>query len=211
MRFAVCISGHVRLFEECFPSLAKNVLDGRDCDVFVHTWRSREYRTEEWTRGLARVTVTEEELRASITNLVELRVEEDDSVRRNPAWAMFRKVFLCDQLRSSWAEREGVVHDLVVRARPDIVWQTRLDLESMVGNDVVNVPGRGGFGGINDMIAVAPPAVMTRVYASLFEVAPLVFHPETRLRDHIASSGTAVVQFNLDFIILRPNGNKFSF
>ena len=37
-KIAMCISGYLRTFKECYPSIEKNILDGNDIDIFIHTY-----------------------------------------------------------------------------------------------------------------------------------------------------------------------------
>lgn len=37
-RIAICLSGYLRTFKECYPSLLENVIQDNDCDIFIHTY-----------------------------------------------------------------------------------------------------------------------------------------------------------------------------
>lgn len=41
MKIAVCFSGHMRNYEDTFPTWKRFLLDIHDCDVFIHTWSNR--------------------------------------------------------------------------------------------------------------------------------------------------------------------------
>lgn len=38
IKIAICFSGHLRNYEECFPSIKNKLLDKYDCDVFISTY-----------------------------------------------------------------------------------------------------------------------------------------------------------------------------
>ncbi len=38
MKLALCLSGHLRTFDQVFQNLKENVLDRYNPDVFLHTW-----------------------------------------------------------------------------------------------------------------------------------------------------------------------------
>ena len=37
-KIAICLSGYLRTFKECYPSILKNVIQDNDCDIFIHTY-----------------------------------------------------------------------------------------------------------------------------------------------------------------------------
>lgn len=45
MRIAVCISGQPRAYKQGYEYLKRNLLDKYDCDIFIHTWHNKVYRT----------------------------------------------------------------------------------------------------------------------------------------------------------------------
>lgn len=45
MKIAVCISGQPRAYKQGYEYLKRNLLDRYDCDIFIHTWHNKVYRT----------------------------------------------------------------------------------------------------------------------------------------------------------------------
>ena len=37
-KIALCLSGYLRTFEECYPSILKNIIADNDVDIFIHTY-----------------------------------------------------------------------------------------------------------------------------------------------------------------------------
>jgi len=38
MRIALCLSGYLRTFKKCWPSIQEKVIQNHDCDIFIHTY-----------------------------------------------------------------------------------------------------------------------------------------------------------------------------
>jgi hypothetical protein len=38
MKIALCLSGYLRSFKECYPSILENVIQDHDVDIFIHTY-----------------------------------------------------------------------------------------------------------------------------------------------------------------------------
>jgi len=45
MKIAVCISGQPRAYAQGYEYLKRNLLDKYDCDIFIHTWHNKVYRS----------------------------------------------------------------------------------------------------------------------------------------------------------------------
>ena len=37
-KIALCLSGYLRTFEDCWPSILKNVIQDNNVDIFIHTY-----------------------------------------------------------------------------------------------------------------------------------------------------------------------------
>lgn len=37
-KIALCLSGYLRTFKECWPSIKENLIQDNDCDIFIHTY-----------------------------------------------------------------------------------------------------------------------------------------------------------------------------
>ncbi len=47
MKTAIILSGQLRNFEQCYPSLKAHILDHNECDIYLQT-----YITEEYNKGV---------------------------------------------------------------------------------------------------------------------------------------------------------------
>lgn len=45
MKIAVCISGQPRAYAQGYEYMKRNLLDKYDCDIFIHTWHNKVYRS----------------------------------------------------------------------------------------------------------------------------------------------------------------------
>ena len=45
MKIAVCISGQPRAYAQGYEYMKHNLLDKYDCDIFIHTWHNKVYRS----------------------------------------------------------------------------------------------------------------------------------------------------------------------
>lgn len=139
MKVAVCISGHMRKFNNTFPSLNSNLLSRYDCDVFISTWDKMGYSSAYKTDSTLDNTFNHE---ASINNLYnpkkfiiedssfieELKAEGDiyaphlKSVPKHVGHmaSMFYKIYAANELRKQYQLETGVKYDWVIRCRSDL-------------------------------------------------------------------------------------------
>lgn len=47
MKIAVCISGQPRAYMQGYEYMKRNLLDKYDCDIFIHTWHNKVYRSSD--------------------------------------------------------------------------------------------------------------------------------------------------------------------
>ncbi len=48
MKIAWCFAGHVRMFEQCFPTLKNKYINKYQGDIFFHTWNERTSTNPSW-------------------------------------------------------------------------------------------------------------------------------------------------------------------
>lgn len=47
MKIAVCISGQPRSYEKGYEYMKRNLLDHYNCDIFIHTWHNKVYKSKD--------------------------------------------------------------------------------------------------------------------------------------------------------------------
>lgn len=183
-RLAICISGNMRSFRMCGPSMFERVVAGRPHDVFIHTWSMLDHRGEDWAirhSGLEHVSANDI---AEIYSPVELVIEESPNEPPGPSPSnMFKKVFLADELRRRWSERTGISHDVVMRMRPDLLFTHDFPWNDY-DTGALHIPHGEDHGGLNDQLAWGPPRIMEH-YCSLGSSKTGDDHPERTMSKHI--------------------------
>jgi len=81
---ALCLSGHMRSYEQCFPSLKQYVIDPLKADVFISTWDTLGY----WKQ------LTNDELNSKKVSLNELGFDESGKVNEDNVRHLYDPVVL---------------------------------------------------------------------------------------------------------------------
>ena len=161
LRIAYCFSGHLRTFERTVASFQQNLLAIAPGDVFMHTWDTLGGigRTH-WggdpddhvTQYLSQETCS---LVASLYNPVSFEIESHSLATRmvsprydasNPSslsefiYLMWYGMLRADQLRREYEKLYAFRYDRVVRLRPDLVFDTQLNIEQLLDPDVLYFP-----------------------------------------------------------------------
>lgn len=171
MKVALCISGQMRSFQECYPSQYENLIQRFDPDVFVHTWSEQGHSVRE-TPMAKSTTPTSENLSEVIETLYhpKKKLIEDfepsytdslhgvsvpeslklaEPISYKGALPMFYKIWACHQLCLDYAEEQGFEYDLVIRLRPDLYIDEPLDEIQQVSES----PNRLYLGHLTDVFA----------------------------------------------------------
>lgn len=134
MKVAVCISGQMRCYEQCFDSLKYFILDQFDCNIFIHTWKNRgisfngngsyvNQNDEISLEGLSelynpKVVVIEEYNDFKVLDKYQYVKDTIDPVY--PTFPMFYSQKCCNDLKNKYSSENNVDYDLVIRMRADI-------------------------------------------------------------------------------------------
>ena len=145
-RYAICLSGDVRSLDRVADRFEQNLVLPNRADVFAHVYfnpaNAGEARAVAWLRNASwtKALVTEvydsrlkQEIIASFPEYdkmqrrdnYERQVRHSSSANRLSMW---RKVWLANQLRVEYARRAGVHYTAVVRCRPDLLFETKVEL-----------------------------------------------------------------------------------
>ncbi len=187
MRVAACFSGNMRSFRMCFPSFIKHIVEpsGHQFDIFVHTWTKLEHRRDPHLQASDQHVLDPREV-VDMFHPVDMVVEESpvDHGSTSPT-SMFKKVYQCDQLRQAWSLRTNVWHNVVIRLRPDLLFQEKFSWLGSEGS--LFVPIGADHGGINDQMAWGPALAM-EAYSNIGK-DPRDGHPESMLKEHLRRVG----------------------
>jgi SAM-dependent methyltransferase len=226
VKTALCISGHLRTFEENYRSVKENILDVLDCDVFIHTWD---------ILGLS-YRFTDADLHVTETNLLlpkiyqlynpkKIIVEKTKTFAVKPIMqqrlidhrdipgilSMYYKVEVCNDLKKEYEQENNFIYDCVIRFRGDLYVEHPIPIDDRTSFNNLFLPSYGNFGGACDQFAFGGSAVMDK-YSSIYSNlerhlhAGAPFHPEKLLLYHIESQGLPIAKVNFKYVIKRANG-----
>jgi len=162
MRTALCLSGQMRTYKKCFPSLKKYILDPFKPDIFIHTWDEIGGCTIEETKNVEKIDEKDikkfynpkkiviekfyDQYYAKKNDIATPEVVLKYAPRFKPAIPLFYKIYKCNQLKREYEQKNQFIYDMVIRLRPDIMiydWIPDRVLENL---DVLWVPWKNERG-----------------------------------------------------------------
>lgn len=206
MKVALCISGHLRTFEQTFPALQEYVLDAYDCDIFISTWNDSGFadssnEAENTDDVLDRARRLYHPLRMESEVWAEVCPQWGDleflnARRRSDAYpdrilGMWYKIWRANELKRAWEQQHGFVYDVVVRTRADVLHFETPQFSDISGQHIY-IGNKFGYGGLPDIFAYGSSLLMD-FYASLihriheYASKGVTVHPETLLDWHLLS------------------------
>ncbi len=171
-RVALCLSGQVRTYRCCYPSLYENVIAPLNADVFIHTWSKTDRSGDHTTDELAL---------QDLYRPKRMIVEDHDAVSSHFApppeygvWgsqtidgkAMYYSIYVSNMLATAQGLTDGSPYDLVIRCRFDLRFTRPLAVPVELDHDLVYVPEVSSRH-VNDMLAYGSHAAMKN-YATCF-------------------------------------------
>ena len=135
MKYALCISGQPRFFEECGSRLMDYInSNSLDCDIFAHAWSTQDkYHGSSWTVDHKPYKDLRERL-ISMYSPKKIFIEEQKDrwfktqtmhIKKNTGAepyitaSMFYSIHQAAQLRRQYSQETGIKYDAVIRARYD--------------------------------------------------------------------------------------------
>lgn len=190
MKVALCLSGHLRKFDETFPSLRKFFLDRYDCDIFIHTWNKMGYQSrfrndpniDDTNFKLDKINflynpkkiVIEpiefiEELRKESYSYAPHLVNEPKPAHHMAS--MFYKIFACNEIRKQYQIEKNIEYDWVIRSRTDLLFHGNVNIPQADIENKIFIP-RSIFhpNWYNDQFAIASPNNMDVYSSSYFDI-----------------------------------------
>ena len=218
-RIAVCLSGNLRSFKNCFNSLKTYLLDKYNCDVFISTWDfidnpgdNSHNKTQSILNDIKTCYSPKKiEILNQIANMGEKyrKYIIENGRSPNAMTGMFYLIYKADQLRQNFETQNNFKYDVVVRVRPDLLLKENINIPNDVNG--VYIPNFGHWIGINDQFAFGDRDSM-KEYANLYNCLDNIcdkidFRPESLLKFHLLNNKINIKTFNTHFVLLRTNGS----
>lgn len=160
---ALCFGGHIRDFHLCHESLQKNFIqpmidDGFEVDIFGFFWNVLGHRQRGW-EGIPNFELFHEKLQPKSliiepfnrTNFIQRFTTNQWITRQHlscyttsgDAASMWYTIFKCFKEVEAYQTKNNFVYDVICRVRPDILYDTPLDVKELydiMSRDVVYMP-----------------------------------------------------------------------
>lgn len=203
MKIALLYSGISNFTQDIIDNHRTQIYNLYDCDIYLSTWDLPDIDTIDQQIQLLRPKRYEIESfkgkELFLSNIVSKVVYKTEGTRELNVASMFYKI------QQSFALLETNKYDCVVRLRPDITFDSPLNI---VINDKINIPSGGDhFGGFLDLFAYGSYNLM-RCYCNLFDRlqtyidnTAVIFHPESILRFYCMEQGLTINRFNYNIYL----------
>lgn len=226
VKTALCISGHLRTFEDNYHSVRAHILDKLDCDVFIHTWdiMGLSYRFTDASLYAVETQRLTERIK-QLYNPKKLIMEATPTFTATPLMharqldhrdipgilSMYYKIEACNKLKMEYEKEHDMKYDCVIRFRGDLYMESDLPIDNNTNLNYLFIPIYGNFGGVCDQFAYGSSDIMD-IYSSLYTniskymEAGAPMHPERLLQFHVDVNKLQVAKVNVRYLIKRANG-----
>ena len=158
MKIALCISGAIRSFESCYPSIYENIIKPLNCDIFCHVWT---YGNDITIHEKNDQYVSKFKLQNDECNIFYLLqklkpklyvceqyseiweqyiiehcngfdilhdMSDHDKNYAISAMSMYYKILKANELKCQYELKHDFIYDIVIRCRTDFYWNKILDV-----------------------------------------------------------------------------------
>ena len=218
-RIALCISGAPRFNNDALELFFRFLQSYAQCDIFAYIWHASRFEDLLVTKKLLGICSDTINV-ATIEFPAEYSVTADhEYVKACPTkvenvYKMFYGIKQCHELATSYARKNHVEYDYVVRSRSDLTLDKVFDFQEYA--DILDrhivIPENGwGMFNFNDQFAVGRPHLMD-VYSSTIDHLDyytqlpdpgVVFHPETLLGFHLKTNSVPVFWAEFNSLLVR--------
>ena len=151
-KIAMCISGYLRTFEECYPTIYKNILQDNDIDIFIHTY-DKLGNSSGWRHPIDLKDDINMNFLENIPNIKILAVQKWDNIKYqfekfrkyqshitniNVIGCIFYKIYMCNQLRKEYEQNNNIKYDLIIRMRGDQIFTKKINLDFPENKILIN-------------------------------------------------------------------------
>jgi hypothetical protein len=229
-KIALCLSGHLRSFKEAAPSLKKAIIDKYKPFIFMHTWVLKSFDGVRDSKEIEGISDKEIKEVYSPINTLEIEnprifdinpyiIAHKPPELRNPQIpvSMFYGIWSANELKKEFENLVGWRFDVVIRSRPDLIFNNELDIDNF-DPSAVSLPNFGDYRGYADQLAYGSSEIMDQysnvfnVYSSYFDgsnTAARWLNAEYLLKYHLDRLKIPIKRSTIDYDILRTNGDRF--
>jgi len=145
-KIALCLSGYLRTFKECYPSIVENVIQDHDVDIFIHTYDkisnfvSHSYDIDN-SDNLNLDHDVDTDFLKSIPNVKTIVIEKFDDIKWKfdemnkkldnlytySVFAYLYKIYKCNELKKDYEKSNNFIYDTVIRTRGDQIFTKKID------------------------------------------------------------------------------------
>lgn len=151
-KIAICISGYLRTFEECYPSILENVIQDNDVDIFIHTY-DKLGNSSGWRHPIDLSDNINMDFLESIPYIKVMAIQKWHNIKYqfekyreycpnitniNVIATIFYKIQECNELRKEYEKQNGINYDLVIRMRGDQIFEKKIDYNFPLDKILIN-------------------------------------------------------------------------
>jgi hypothetical protein len=179
LKIALCISGQMRAYLDCFDSFYRYIINIYNPDIFIHTWEDAgrcENINEKCSTNIisaddlyelynAKIVIVEKfdpqyfnEIDGIIIPSILNKLEQ---VHAKTFLPMFYKMKKCNDIRREYEKRNGIKYDFVIRIRPDLKLMSHIPKHVFENRDIFWTRSSDSFR-VNDQYFIASSKVMNK-------------------------------------------------
>ena len=151
-KIALCISGYLRTFKECYPTILENVIQDNDVDIFIHTY-DKLGNSSGWRHPIDLSQDIDMNFLENIPYLKVLSVQKWDDIKYqfekfrkfqpsitniNIIATIFYKIYMCNELKKQYEIKNNVKYDLVIRMRGDQIFTKKINFDFPENKILIN-------------------------------------------------------------------------
>lgn len=228
MKIALCLSGHLRKFEQTYPALFLYFLKNYDVDIFIHTWDklgfSCAYKTDstldQITNKIPEINrlYKPKKMMIESTDFIEELKEQGNQyaphLKNEPKHvghmaSMFYKIYAANELRKSYQIESGAKYNWIIRCRADLTFNNVFNIPPTPIPGNIWIPrGSSSPDWYNDQFSIASPEDMDVYCSAFFDIpeyfiARKEFYPEKFLVWSLKKKKLNAEWLDIDLSILR--------
>lgn len=207
-KVAICISGQLRAFDKCYPSIKRYIFDRIQADIFGYI------AGEKLFDQLYEINFT----KLIVENQSPLPEYDYSNEHVHTVQGMLQQLhglYKVDLLRCEHEMVGNFKYDWVIRLRPDLYINSFMEDLILCNNDVIYIPSKfHDYGGYNDRFAFGNSDNM-RIYMQRYDLLGIkngtykeIFHPETSLKIALCRYGISIKRTDIKYAFCRDDGSR---